>query len=63
MLVFNVIGEGFEVNKTVSARMHFNGTQVKVADSNKGDFTLFFNENDQNIEENYSIEFPSFVIG
>ena len=46
MLVFNVIGEGYEVNKTVTARMHFNGTQVRVVDSNKGDFTLFFNEND-----------------
>ena len=63
MLVFNVIGEGFEVNKTVTARMHFNGTQVRVVDNNKGDFTLFFNENDQNIEENYSIELPSLVIG
>jgi hypothetical protein len=63
VLVFNVIGEGFEVNKTVTARMHFNGTQVRVVDSNKGDFTLFFNENDQNIEENYSIELPSLVIG
>jgi hypothetical protein len=43
--------------------MHFNGTQVKVVDNNKGDFTLFFNENNQSVEENYLIELPSLVIG
>lgn len=41
-----MVGDGFKVNKTVNARMHFNGTQVKVVDNNPGDFTLILKEDD-----------------
>ena len=41
MVVFHGEGEGFKVDKTVEARMHFNGTQVQVKDQRINQLSIY----------------------
>jgi hypothetical protein len=59
MIAFNAQGNGWEMNKNVSAKMKFTGTQVHVTDERLADLTLDLGSS----KEHYKFVQPMMVVG